>query len=82
MEFKGTKGHWEARGSYVYKLNETHEISTIITHNGNKDEAEANAKLISCAPEMLKMLNDILEQENISQSAFDEINDLIKKATI
>lgn len=45
------------------------------------EENIANAKLIASAPEMLEMLKDIVEQENVSQSAHDEIVELIKQAT-
>ena len=47
----------------------------------NDKEALYNALLISKAPEMLEMLKDIVEQENVSQSAHDAIYDLIKEAT-
>ena len=35
----------------------------------------------SKAPEMLEMLIDLVEQENLSQSAHDEVYNLIKQAT-
>ena len=44
-------------------------------------EMKANALLISKSPEMLEMLIDIVEQENVSQSAHDAIYELIKQAT-
>ena len=54
-------------------------------YNGNNWEMnlehQANALLISKAPEMLEMLIDIVEQENVSQSAHDAIYELIKQAT-
>jgi len=86
-EFKGTKREWEARGNFVYNINKTHEIASIITYNNNQEEKEANAKLIACAPEMLDMLKNVKEYlENItgkhlSKPLANEIEQLIKKAT-
>lgn len=80
-EFKGTKGKWKAilKGqiaSAVYCDN-----TQICMRARSTTEAKADMLLISKAPEMLEMLIDILEQENISQSAHDEIVELIKQAT-
>jgi len=76
-EFKGTRGDVK-----YYKK----------TNCPTRLEAEANAKLIACAPLMLDMLikinNFIIENENInykvrllSREVFD-IKQLIKKATL
>jgi len=90
MEFKGTKGNWAVYNNSVTRKGKLGiimswdekgqnpiEVASVYTN-----QAEANAKLISCAPEMLEMLKDIVEQENVSQSCHDSIYDLIKKATL
>lgn len=84
-EFKGTKGNWSInpRASRNIKCGEITIANCSGGQSGDTEEEEiANAVLISQALNMFKMLNDILEQENISQSAHDEIIKLIKKATI
>ena len=59
-------------------------ISTSRTDNGiSFDEAEANTRLSSCAPEMLAMLIKIRDHEfGFSKGQVDEneVNQLIKKA--
>lgn len=58
-------------------------------HDGTiipRKECEANALLISKAPEMLEMLNRVLKlnnvaKEHISESFFTDIKQLIKEAT-
>jgi hypothetical protein len=63
MEFKGTKGIWLVQEKEVNQFGK--EYIPIATKTDNvfidvygvtKKETEANAKLISCAPEMLEML--------------------------
>lgn len=83
-EFKGTKGKWFThKGSnYVGVVGKP----TRITHvNGSNllDEDFANALLISKAPEMLDMLNNILKErkEVGNHVPFQEIEQLIKEAT-
>lgn len=90
-EFKGTKDKWILRENKSTIMSEEKcLIARVFDGKGNalltdKSQSdiivEANALLISKAPEMLEMLIDILEQENISQSAHDEIVELIKQAT-
>jgi hypothetical protein len=91
MEFKGTKGKWEVDkynnvfSKYQLPIAVVYDGST--AHNSfkesNKDICKANAKLISCAPEMLDML--IKSYENLNgycpEKIFEEIEQLIKKAT-
>lgn len=93
-EFKGTKGEWEycpiSEESNGYISIEI-PMGSITVYNGiypysfseDKEKCieilEANAKLISCAPEMLEMLIRISEHEYFSGSK--EIEQLIKKAT-
>ena len=83
-EFKGTRGGW-----YVESMDDTFirskaskvNIATMDGANWILNESRANALLISKAPEMLEMLIDLVEQENLSQSAHDEVYKLIKQAT-
>jgi len=80
MEF--TKGKWEIKKySNVTNLWIKGDEPVCTINSSTDEEAKANAQLIAHAPEMLKMLIDILEQENITQSAHDEIQQLITKAT-
>lgn len=71
MESKHTKGNWNIETLHanefpIYKImndaehGERSAIATIYTATMNikGEEAEANAKLISCAPDMAKMLSD------------------------
>lgn len=84
-EFKGTKAEWHAvefAGFIILKDSDYYEAKNILDYSDVGDViANANAKLAICAPKMLQMLIDIVEQENISQSCHDCIYDLIKKAT-
>ena len=83
-EFKGTKGKWEYfNGGTFREVQIKKPLKSICAVNPNIEEHEANAKLISCAPEMLEMLKDILSgmnNENFEITG-DEIENLIKKAT-
>ena len=73
-EFKGTKGKWD------YLKSNTGGYVIIVDNNYTGSfKQEADAKLIAKAPIMLEMIIDILEQENISQSAYYEINKLLKE---
>ena len=63
MEFKGTKGEWEVRGS----INDTAVLADGIwmcdISKGRIDsleEQQANAHLISAAPDLLEALNELL----------------------
>jgi len=75
--FKGTKGKWvHSRINAVYALNDE---CIAITYTNNK---EANARLISKAPEMLEMLK---KTERTLREVYEcdttEIKQLIKEAT-
>lgn len=91
MEFKGTKGKWE-----VYKPDHIGCVNVSVGnydgfngfvglwhhHFENKQEAEANAKLIASAPEMFEMLNNIYDKElDITQKNRNEIFKLLTKIT-
>lgn len=89
MEFKGTKGTWEVE----YVAGEEFMRSSV--NNGSIDvwadvndvsieEANANALLISKAPEMLEMLNYLVKKHNehlITNKDIDEAKQLVKEAT-
>ena len=81
MEFKGTKGRWYV--SKAYKTINDEKGFGIAQENGirNSNEWDANALLISKAPEMLEMLKKILKEDNLSKSEYYEIKQLIKEAT-
>jgi len=84
-EFKGTKGEWKfIRNKNNFEI-ETFGISNWIIAKTitNAEQDEANAKLIACAPDMLEMLEDILEafKGNNFEISAHEIEELIKKAT-
>lgn len=93
MEFKGSKGKWEVnKVFYVQGVDSYIPIKSSIENRGwiaeakwehvnegmSIEEFEANALLISKAPEMLAMLEWILSGQFIDNS---EIEQLIKEAT-
>lgn len=91
MEFKGTKGKWtvERVEDTIYDQ-EVFAICTptnqefITVWNGMEEleeSQEANALLISKAPEMLYLLNDLLHDKGINDVSRREIELLIKSAT-
>mgnify|MGYP003621917888 CR=1 FL=1 len=74
MEFKGTKMlSYESEKSSSPVFKENHIKDYLSGYN----QAFKDSK----APEMLEMLIDLVEQENLSQSAHDEVYNLIKQAT-
>ncbi len=91
-EFKGTKGEWYYEESYderygpdIYIIN-THMDNDVVEFatvwpGFDKQEAEANAKLISCAPDMLKELKYILDNSTMRVTDKYRLESLIKKAT-
>jgi len=89
-EFKGTKGEWRInpRASRNIKCGEI----TIANCSGgqcgdNQEQEEANAKLISCAPKLLVMLQKFLDEfeyDNATEyecNLFFDAKKLIQKAT-
>lgn len=88
MEFKGTKGKWIVGNGEVYRPASSGSISPywrqicVIVNNGT-DEYKANALLISKAPLLLDMLNEIcpiLERYN-EKEKHQKVLQLIKEAT-
>jgi hypothetical protein len=79
-EFKGTNGVWFLSGTEIVSMPSQTKICKV---NGKTyEEAKANARLISFAPEILEMLifcekalNDIYKCDT------KEIKELIKKST-
>lgn len=90
-EFKGTKGKWVYHGRGLV-LNENY-----IAHKEDKklhircdilpiekycrEEIEANALLISKAPEMLEMLQRIMKTYDKGTQTYLDCQELIKQAT-
>jgi hypothetical protein len=92
MEFKGTKSQWKIEGvdkTFVYALNEkgTNAFSLNINNDGRTEhiEQQANALLISKAPEMLEMVKKLMAympKKNIDDAnMYYQALQLIKEAT-
>jgi hypothetical protein len=91
-EFKGVNQKWGYRpqaisknGFYIETINKNH-IGTFIGEVGgglqDLKEIEANALLISKAPEMLEMLNELISGNRlIRETDYKKIEQLIKEAT-
>ena len=68
METKFTKGEWEVFkpdhiGCTNVSIGENNGFNQFIElwhHQNSKEKSEANAKLISAAPELFEALNDVL----------------------
>lgn len=102
MEFKGTKGKWD------HSCGDNSSIDIVLPNNttisvdrydrygiglvGQREEMQANALLISKAPEMIEMLIEIskiaekiweIEQDSpfFDEIDFAKLDDLIKEAT-
>ena len=90
MEFKGTKGKWViSQDVHVWCNNAkvsdcSNSTQATVYREKEINEMKANAQLISCAPEMLDMLEKCVETLEFSgQIGFTylEAKQLIKKAT-
>lgn len=91
MEFKGTKGEWnfddinmKIKGSGdIEGMTVIANVSPNMDYSRGMTTQKANAKLISCAPEMFEMLGDILKKlpTNTYASEKEQIEQLIQKAT-
>lgn len=83
MERKYSKGKWEVfynENGYATSIRSNHHICVMRTHD--KQECNANAKLISAAPDMLDVLESIENDNNqIPEFMWIKIKDVIKKAT-
>lgn len=90
MEFKGTKGKWK-----IIKRNEPYHNGLDIENvcmlyqlpddNESEDIYNANALLISKAPEMLEMLielkDTLADGRTFGYNDYDRLEELIKQAT-
>ncbi len=87
--FKGTKGKWEIfKPNHIGLTNvsfgENNGFNPFIElwhhlFDNEKEEAEANAKLIAHAPEMLEMLFNV--KDYLGSDVREQVEQLIKKAT-
>lgn len=90
MDFKGTKGKWRKfqlpNGNMKITCDDWREFAEIeFKHWQNTEERREqclyNALLISKAPEMLEMLEIILQSENTPIVHRKKVKQLIKEAT-
>jgi len=88
MEFKGTRGNWYFAKEYQAIVDK--EGYGISQQNGirNTKEWQANALLISKAPEMFEMLkiyladlNNLIPKSDAQRSRIYDVEQLIKEAT-
>ena len=91
-EFKGTKGKWvvektHEKGKWIQNEDGGY---CAVSAGSTLEESKANALLISKAPEMLEMLNRVLNDVDFSSTLWgndagiilsEEIEQLIKEAT-
>ena len=91
LEFKGTKGKWELGGCSVdgvlvsVKHPTNRDVCTVWKYDNDfleNQEAEANAKLIAAAPELLDALQDLVRfcEENKIKAELELSKKAIKKA--
>lgn len=86
---KYTEGEWiVSGGSQIVSMPSQCKITNNVS-GWNDKEAEANAKLIAAAPDMLKALQGVIHHNNglkedykASPSLISQIESVIKKATI
>lgn len=90
-EFKGTKGKWgyspqkgnKTRGFQAQVWREDKFSLALIEPTENQEEATANARLIAHAPEMLEMLEQLIELHELGHEIgqYDKAKDLLTRAT-
>jgi hypothetical protein len=82
MEFKGTRGKWEFNNENFIEIQIKKPLKSICAINTNVEEYEANALLISKAPEMLEMLKSCVKAfEQLGMKEPIGVTELIKEAT-
>jgi hypothetical protein len=94
MEFKGTKGKWYwSYGNSTQLASLISESGVMVCNFGDSERYypteglepnECDKKLISCAPEMLEMLEGICklgEKAILTDQHIEAVQQLIKKAT-
>lgn len=68
-----TQGEWYAKEGQIYHLETGKTLATIPYYDGT-EEQEANAKLISAAPELLEALKDMCELAKRLQNWVSELD--------
>ena len=82
-EFKGTKGDWKIlKNDFYCEIRIEESMISICAINKKAKEHLANAKLISCAPEMLKELQLIFKNYDKGTDTYIRLEQLIKKSTL
>ena len=86
--FKGTRGKWiytnhihSSQTHDVHRIDSNLGIAICVLRTNNLEQKMANALLISKAPEMLDMLNEILYDNSDIQDLLKRAKQLIKEAT-
>ncbi len=85
-QFKGTQGNWEFVNTELSDFAFTTVIcekQVIANINSVKENRIANAKLISKAPELLSLIQDLIDMESIihislHQKAVDLLNTILE----
>ena len=85
MEFRGTKGKWEARLKGQITSSVYCDNTQICLRAKSTTEAKADMLLISKAPEMLEMLIELkgtlADGRTFGYNEYDRLEQLIKQAT-
>jgi len=87
MDNKHTSGEWMTDGSEIYNQYNTIAAINYRSKGIAEEEAEANAKIIAAAPDMLEALNRLLnhiEIRNIDlpERVLEQAQNAINKATL
>ena len=83
-ETKHTPGPWypvEFAGFHVIKTEPYYDAGDDLLDVEESPNAEANAKLIAAAPELLECLKEIIAISDRDHSAWEYAKSIIKKAT-
>ena len=72
MEFKGTKGKWDTFNDRVEQKGQFEDIVICRFEPRMSMQSQYNALLISKAPEMLEMLNKLVDEFDFSNHFNDE----------
>lgn len=77
-----TSGPWRAIFHREIKKWKVETKNRVICDGfGEDQEEEANAVLISCAPDMLRILQDTAKADNVSSELLIRVQSMITKAT-